>query len=208
MGKIKLIITEKMKFDSLFKFSFNPFIKTVLILLICLMCIEAITSIKSNSQIVDEKFLKVYNNLKHSMTRKGSKISDNLGVKFITKDNRFIMGTKNIKNNTDLIRIPFKTLINIKNPKIRNFCQNLGLTEFKNEEALLKDWKDYSCLQLWVLNETKHPSKEFKEYIDTVPKSWDEYYYFWPKKDQEKVIFIPGFRDCVNIFFKFFTWMF
>ena len=88
-----------MKFVSLFKSSFNPFIKNILILVICLMCIEAITSNKSNSQIVDEKFLKVYNNLKHSMTRKGSKISDNLGVKFITKDNRFIIATKNIKVN-------------------------------------------------------------------------------------------------------------
>ena len=68
---------------------------------------------------------------------------------------------------------------------MKNFCKNLKLKIFQNEKELFEN--QYNCLVLWLLNQLKNPSEEFKLYLNTIPKSFEEYFYFWPKEDLKKV---------------------
>jgi hypothetical protein len=134
---------------------------------------------KKFSKIIDQEFLKVYGKLRKSMIEKGSEIK-NIGVKFITKSNRYLVATEDLKNNTEIIKIPFKNLIHIENDSVRQYC-----LKFLEKKDLYKN--QYDCLLFWLANQIKKPSKEFEFYIKTIPKSFKEYSFYWPEKDLKKI---------------------
>jgi hypothetical protein len=139
---------------------------------------------KKNPKIIDDKFLSNYHKLKESMIQQGSKFG-NYGLKFITKSNRYIVANQDMKNNTEIINIPFKNLIHIENPYVKNFCKSLNLKIFKTNKSLFEN--QYKCLKFWLLNQIRNPIEKFESYIETIPKSFEEYYEFFPKKDSRKL---------------------
>jgi len=75
-------------------------------------------------------------------------------------------------------------LINIKNLNVANFCFSLNLPEFHLKNLIDNQFK---CLAIFILYQLKKPSADFKLYLDTIPKSFEEYPIFWPKEDIEMI---------------------
>ena len=74
------------------------FISHKIFALIVLILIDVSISSRNvkNTEVKDKEFLKTYNKLKNSMIEEGSKLK-NFGVKFISKTNRFLVATSDLK---------------------------------------------------------------------------------------------------------------
>jgi len=75
-------------------------------------------------------------------------------------------------------------LINIKNRDVANFCFSLNLTEFNAKNIIVNQTE---CLIIFILYHLRIPSPLYKLYLETIPKSFEEYPLFWPKEDLENI---------------------
>ena len=83
------------------------------------------------------------------------------------------------------MKIPFKSLIHIRNPLISDYCKSLKIKGMSNDKELYKN--QYFCLVVFTLNQLRNPSGEFKYYFETLPKSFEEFPIFYKDTDLETI---------------------
>ncbi len=64
---------------------------------------------------------------------------------------------------------------------ISNFCKSLKIDEFSTDKNLL--YNQNYCLVIFIFNQLRNPSPEFKLYIETIPKSYKEFPTFYKDTD-------------------------
>ena len=83
------------------------------------------------------------------------------------------------------MKIPFKKLITVKHPLVKEFCSSLNLTEFSSAEKLREN--QVSCLVLFILVQLHQPDPTIKYYFETIPKNFHEYPQYFMEAELPKL---------------------
>ncbi len=131
----------------------------LLILLIFLLSVHCLETVKKDIK---------YTNIRNWTEKNGAKFG-NFEIKYLQKDNRYVVASEDIKEGDNISVVPEKLMLSESHPLIKPTCEKYNL-------------EDQDCLYVFVCEEMKKDNSFFKPFFDYLPRDYHSYPIFYNKK--------------------------
>ena len=109
-----------------------------------------------------------YTNIRNWTEKNGANFG-NFEIKYLHKDNRYVVASDDIKKGDNISVVPEKLILSESHPLIKPTCEKYNL-------------EDQECLYVFVCEEMKKDNSFFKPFFDYLPRDYHTYPTFYNKK--------------------------
>jgi len=109
-----------------------------------------------------------YTNIRNWTEKNGAQFGK-FEIKYLHKDNRYVVASEDIKKGDNISVVPEKLILSESHPLIKPTCEKYNL-------------EDQECLYVFFCEEMKKDNSFFKPFFDYLPRDYHTYPIFYNKK--------------------------